>query len=107
VKYVNGQDANTVPGPTITVGNPVTWTFHVTNTGNVPLTGIVVTDDQGITVTIPKTTLAIGESMTGTASSTATAGLYVNIGTATGNFVTIDLKTIKVEDSDPAYYTGV
>ena len=102
VKYVNGQDANTAPGPSITVGGAVTWTYEVTNTGNVPLTGIVVTDDQGVTVTIPKTTLAVGESMTGTGTATAAAGQYVNIGTATGSF-----GTIEVTDSDPAYYTGV
>lgn len=101
VKSVNGQDANAAPGPAIAVGAAVTWTYLVTNEGNVPLTGIAVTDDQGVTVTCPKTTLAVGESMTGTASGTAVAGLYVNIGTATGYY-----QTTKVEDSDPAYYTG-
>jgi uncharacterized repeat protein (TIGR01451 family) len=101
VKSVNGQDANAAPGSTITTGAAVTWTYQVTNEGNVPLTAIVVTDDQGVTVTLPKTTLAIGESMTGTASGTAVSGLYVNIGMVTGYY-----QTTIVEDSDPAYYTG-
>ncbi|HEY3274139.1 MAG TPA: hypothetical protein VGJ92_10265, partial [Methanocella sp.] len=101
VKSVNGQDANNAPGLTITAGAAVTWTYLVTNEGNVPLTAIAVTDDQGVTVTMPKTTLAIGESMTGTASGTAVTGLYVNIGTVTGYY-----QTAIVEDSDPAYYTG-
>ena len=51
-KSTNGADADNPPGPFIPVtdenGNPtpVTWTYVVTNTGNVTLSGIDVTDDQ-------------------------------------------------------------
>jgi LPXTG-site transpeptidase (sortase) family protein len=101
VKSTNGQDANTVPGPAITVGGVVNWTYLVTNTGNVALTNVTVADDQGVTVTCPQTTLAVGASMTCTATGTAVAGQYTNTGTASttygGNPVTA---------SDISHYFG-
>jgi len=36
-KATNGQDADSPPGPYIPVGDSVTWTYVVTNTGNVTL----------------------------------------------------------------------
>ncbi len=83
-KATNGADADSPTGPFIAVGNPVNWTYEVENTGNVALTNVSVTDDQGVTVTCPQDTLAAGESMTCTANGTATAGQYDNLGTATG-----------------------
>ncbi len=47
VKSTNGQDANTAPGPTLAVGSTATFTYVVTNTGNVPLGTVVVRDDNG------------------------------------------------------------
>jgi streptogramin lyase len=46
-KRTNGQDADDPPGPVIRVGDPVTWTYAVTNTGDVDLTEVVVSDDNG------------------------------------------------------------
>jgi uncharacterized repeat protein (TIGR01451 family) len=83
-KATNGQDADTAPGPTIQVGDPVTWTYMVTNTGDVTLTGVTVTDDQGVNVTCPKKTLQPGESMTCTGKGTAVKGQYRNVGAVTG-----------------------
>ncbi|HSG40309.1 MAG TPA: hypothetical protein VLE27_11775 [Thermoanaerobaculia bacterium] len=99
---VNGQDADDPNGPTLTTGSPVAWTYGVTNTGDVNLTGIVVTDDKGVAVTCPKTSLRPGESMTCSASGTAAEGLYRNVGAATA-------KTScgpDVQDSDPSHYFG-
>ena len=46
VKFVNGQDADSPTGPHVAAGSTVTFTYVVTNTGNVPLANVVVTDDK-------------------------------------------------------------
>jgi LPXTG-motif cell wall-anchored protein len=101
-KATNGYDADTPTGPFIPVGAAVTWTYVVTNTGEVTLSNIIVVDDQGVTVTMPKTTLAPGESMTGTAHGTAVAGQYANLGTVTGT----PPEGSDVTASDPSHYFG-
>jgi len=101
-KATNGEDADLPPGPVLSVGDPVIWTYVVTNTGDVALSSIAVVDDQGVAVSCPKTTLASGESMVCTASSTAVSGQYANVGTATGT----DQSGNVVEDSDPSHYFG-
>jgi|GEM_PF-1784231 len=102
VKKTNGEDANTPPGPSIPVGDPVTWTYEVTNTSNVTLTDIVVTDDHlGYIGTIAS--LAPGATTTLTApAGTAVAGQYDNVGTATGK----DPNQNDVTASDPSHYFG-
>ena len=55
----------------------------VTNTGDDPLTDVLVTDDQGVAVSCPQTTLAPDASMTCTApAGTAEPGQYENLATA-------------------------
>jgi uncharacterized repeat protein (TIGR01451 family) len=100
-KSTNGEDADTAPGPSIPVGDPVAWTYVVTNNGDATLTDIVVTDDQGVTVTCPKDTLTPGESMTCTATGTAVAGQYANLGTVEAKY-----NDETVSDSDPSHYLG-
>src|SRR5204863_2446603 len=51
VKFVNGQDADSPTGPHVAVGSTVTYTYVVTDTGNVPLANVVVTDDKLGTIT--------------------------------------------------------
>jgi hypothetical protein len=99
-KATNGQDADTPPGPTIPVGDTVTWTYVVTNTGSVALTGVMVVDDQGVTVTCPRTSLAVGETMTCVATGVAVAGQYANNGTVAG----FDPSQTIVTDIDPSHY---
>ncbi len=62
-KYVNGYDADEAPGPSFDVGDTVTFTYVVMNTGDVPLTGVSVVDSTLGPVNCPKTTLAVGEAM--------------------------------------------
>jgi hypothetical protein len=100
-KSTNGEDANDAPGPTITVGSPVTWHYVVTNTGTIELTNVKVVDDRNVTVTCPGTTLAVGQSMTCTGSGTAVEGQYRNVGTVTANS-----SAGAVTDSDPSHYLG-
>jgi hypothetical protein len=55
IKFTNGADANDPNGAgvhNVVPGGPVTWTYHVTNTGNVavPMAQVVVTDNTlGVT----------------------------------------------------------
>jgi hypothetical protein len=102
-KATNGEDADTPTGPMILVGDPVNWTYVVTNTNGTVLTNVVVTDDKGVTVSCPKTTLAVGEEMTCTANGTAEAGQYANIGTVVGT----PPVGSNVTDTDPSHYFGV
>ena len=54
-KATNGQDADAAPGPRIPIGDPVTWTYVVTNKGNAPLTSVTVTDDKVGVIACPAT----------------------------------------------------
>jgi hypothetical protein len=79
---------------TDTAGDTVTYTYAVENTGNVTLTNVTVTDDNGtlatsddFAITLDVTTLAPGAFATGTFTKTLTqanidAGSFTNIGTA-------------------------
>jgi hypothetical protein len=107
-KKTNGHDADVAPGPSIPVGGLVTWTYEVRNTGNVPLTGITVTDnriDNDAAAIVcrqaePKNviaSLAVNAMVTCTATGTATAGQYTNVGTATAGDVSVN---------DPSHYFG-
>ena len=79
------QDADTGTGPALQLPTIVSWAYEVTNDGNVDLADVIVTDNQNVAVDCgEKTTLAVGESMTCSASDDAVAGQYQNIGTATG-----------------------
>ena len=108
-KSTNGQDADTAPGPYVPVGDPVTWTYTVTNPGNVALAGVSETDDQDVTVTYVSgdtdgdTLLDPAESWTYTATGTAVAGQYTNTGTATG---TPPGGLPDVSDTDDSHYFG-
>ncbi|MBL7199460.1 MAG: SBBP repeat-containing protein [Anaerolineae bacterium] len=102
-KHTNGQDADAEPGPYILVGDAVTWTYTVTNTGNVSLSGVTVRDDQGLIVTCPGSSLAPAASMTCAASDTAAKGPYANRGTATGK---PPGGLAQVSDWDDSHYYG-
>ena len=62
-KRVNGEDANTAPGISVSVGDTVTLSYEVVNDGTIPLSNVVVTDADLGNIPCPKSTLAVGESM--------------------------------------------
>ena len=100
-KLVNGEDADVPTGPTVAAGSTVTFTFIVTNTGNVTLTNVSVDDSVlGHIGTI--VTLNVGASQTLTITATAIAGQYENMGTATGTPPVGE----DVTDEDPGHYYG-
>ncbi len=101
-KATNGEDADQPGGPIVLVGDPVEWTYVVTNTSDVLLSNVAVTDDQGVEVSCPLTQLAPGESMTCVASGIAEEGQYTNIGTV----VATTPDASEVTDFDPSHYYG-
>ncbi|MEK6775776.1 MAG: SdrD B-like domain-containing protein [bacterium] len=102
-KFTNNQDADQPTGPNIAVGSVVTWEYVVTNSGNVALTNVGVTDDKGVVVTCPGSILAPTATMTCTATGTAVAGQYSNIGTASGTAPS----GVVVTATDPSHYFGI
>jgi Ca2+-binding RTX toxin-like protein len=98
VKLTNGTDNNSAPGPFVPVGSTVTFTYVVTNPGDVPLSGVAVRDNNGTPVdpiddfnatfvggdTNGNGFLDLLETWTFLASRIATSGQYSNIATATG-----------------------
>ena len=100
-KATNGEDADNAPGPGILEGNRVTWTYVVTNTGDVDLFDIEVNDDmEGFIGTIAF--LEPGDSATLEHIGTAEAGQYENEGCAVGT--SADQR--EVDDCDPSHYYG-
>ncbi|MDD5645873.1 MAG: hypothetical protein PHW86_01745, partial [Candidatus Bipolaricaulis sp.] len=78
----------------------VTWTYVVTNTGNVTLTDILVTDDHlGTIGTVAS--LAPGETTTLTEIGVAAAGQYENTGTAS-----VWYGGVEYIDLDESHYYG-
>jgi hypothetical protein len=85
----------------------VQWTYRVSNTGTINLTGVLVSDDKGVAVDCKgQTTLAPGASMTCTGAGVATLGQYRNVGTVTANWAS-STASGTVTDSDASHYLGV
>jgi len=102
-KATNSHDADDPPGPVIPPGEPVAWTYVVTNTGNTTLTAVTVEDNQaGVTPDCQPFDLQPAETVVCTASGVAVAGQYENIGTVVGSPPVGD----PVGDSDPSHYFG-
>lgn len=91
VKTTNGEDVTSAPGLWLTPGSDVEWAYTVTNTGQLPLVDVLVTDvdaDGEVVFEDVIDRLEPGESVTLTAAGTAIVGQYRN--------------TVTAEASDPA-----
>ncbi len=108
-KVTNGAD-----GLTILAGSPITWTYTVTNTGNVDIANVVVTDDQGVVPVFESGDdnndgiLQTDETWIYTANGTAIAGAYTNLGGVTGDPLDPNGDPVggPVDDEDPSNYFG-
>ena len=121
-KLTNGEDADQPTGPQVPVGGAVRWAYIVTNTGNVPLTDVTVTDDKvaaseidcGNGTNVVPGPLAPGASFTCMAEGVAIVGQYANMGTVVGtgptpvgtNGEAVAAPPL-VTDEDPSHYFGV
>jgi hypothetical protein len=115
-KLVNGQDANAPPGPAFVVGSTATFTYVVSNTGNVPLREVLVVDNNGTPTDggddfEPTLVggdgngngwLDVGEVWTYEALHTVTLGQHASMAMAIG-----EPDGVSVTGSDGVYYVGV
>lgn len=109
VKATNGADADAPPGPILAGGAPVTWTYTITNTGDLTLTDVIVTDSvPGVTPVYVSGDdgdgqLAPDERWLYQAQGVATAGQYVNVGMVRG----LDPASNVISASNPSHYFGL
>ncbi|MEO8437920.1 MAG: SpaA isopeptide-forming pilin-related protein [Chloroflexota bacterium] len=84
-----------------TVGTTVYYRITITNTGNVPLTGVTLTDDKTtLTCSVPGT-LAVGASFDCNYSTTAVLGTTVNVATGDSEETGPDTGTATVVATPP------
>jgi uncharacterized repeat protein (TIGR01451 family) len=81
-------EKSSTTAPVKTVGAPIEYSFKVTNTGNVSLTEVALTDPNVVGLSCPVTSLKPGESTTCIATHSTTqadldAGKVVNVATVT------------------------
>lgn len=100
-KFTNGEDADEPPGPTILDSLLVTWTYIVTNTGNVTMTSVIVDDDDpSVSPSCRFIVLAPGQIMTFSAYGTAVAGQHADLVTTSG----LPPVGNAVSDDDPSHH---
>jgi len=112
VKLVNGFDANDPMSPvSVDVGDMITYTLTVRNTGDAPLSLFGYSDTlfPGLVLDPVFSILNPSDSATMSYSAFATAGLVGNIFSVAYDWTdpTGKLGLYRVTDSDPAYYFGV
>ena len=113
-KDTNGVQSDVAPGEVINVGEAVTWTYVVVNTGSVALLDATVTDNQGVIVDcdvdgdgvldgtniIPL--MAPGASVTCEGTGVAVDGPYENVADVSGAPALPDFATCGCDPDDPA-----
>lgn len=86
-KYINGQSTGSAPGINVMQGSTMEFGFQVVNSGDQPLTDIVVTDDTiaAADISCPTTTLQpeVGMLCTASLPAPAVGECHANTGTVT------------------------
>ena len=101
-KVTNGADGLDIP-----IGTAITWTYTVTNPGNVPISNVIVSDDKIGVISGPDSgddgdgILQVGETWIYTMAGSSVADQYDNTGTADGLY-----NEAPVSDSDDSSYFG-
>ena len=93
---VDGLNGDVPAGPRIRQGEVMTFTYLVSNTGGVPVTGVVVSDDRVGTITCPAATIAPGVTLVCTRRLTAQlieTSILARVSTAQG-----------ISDTERLYY---
>jgi hypothetical protein len=103
----NGDDADAPTGPYVELDGAVTWTYVVTNPGDLPLSSVSVSDDRGVTPVLQSGDDGDGildttETWTYLASGTAAAGQYSNTGSVSAD----SPFGVSVSASDSSHYFG-
>lgn len=93
-------DADEAPGPSLLPGNGVQFKFVMTNTGNVDLTNVDLTDNVYGDIALDGA-LAVGSSVEYIITGSWNAGQHTNTATASG-----DYEGTTTTDSDMANYFG-
>ena len=116
IDKVTVDGATSGDGLTILTGEAISWRYTVRNTGNVTLSNVTVSDNQGVDVDCDGGTntgtdhvvasLAVGASVICTATGMAMPGAYANIGSARGTFTDSAGHTRTPEASDSSSYFG-
>lgn len=97
--WLGGQEAVGPRGPLVDSGSQLDWSLVISNTGQLPVSGIEV---QGLDALCPAATLAAGESMECTATGTALSNMQ-----AVGIEVTGRSSCAEVSVHGTGYYEGV
>lgn len=123
-KATNTVDADAAPGIYADVSDPITWTYVVTNAGNMPLQSVRVVDDMGTPadtaddVVMSRSSMAyvsgdtnsdsqldLDEQWTFELHGFATQGQYTNTAQVVGTPIVAGLP--EVSDSDKSNYFGL
>ncbi len=111
-KSTNGYDSDEAPGNGIPVGDEVTWTYVVENTGDTILLDVTVVDSEGVEISCADhlsdtdgdhiiRLMLPGDVVECTGSGEAIDGQYRNDVDVTGNPVVPDPETCGCEQDDP------
>ncbi|QIK64175.1 hypothetical protein G7068_13935 [Leucobacter viscericola] len=106
-KTTNGEDVDSAPGLALTPGSAVEWGYSVTNTGELPLTNVLVRDVDSAGNEVFNTTLAtlaVGETATLSQQGTAVVGQYHN--TVTASAQDPSEEGVQLVGADDSWYFG-
>lgn len=88
----SADDHDSLPGFIVLEDEPVVYTYTATNTGNVPLDNVAVTDDSGLPIDCGAFdgTLGVGESVTCTAEELTVQGPHESAGQADADYTVVN-----------------